>query len=77
MILKEGAGLAAAGLASGLFIAYQAARAMQTLLAGVTPGDALTFSAGIVFVTVMALVGSLFPALRATRTDPIAAIRAD
>ena len=77
MVVSEGLSLASVGLALGLFIAYEAARAMQTLLADVMPGDVVTFSAGIIFVMLMAVAGSVLPALRAVRIDPIAAIRAD
>ena len=44
MVLRQGVVLAVAGLVPGLALAYVAARLLQSLLAGVRPGDALTFS---------------------------------
>jgi predicted permease len=77
IVLKESIILAAAGVVLGVALAYLAGRAMQALLAGVTPGDAATFltAAGLCFL--MTLAGSLFPSLRALRVDPITAIRAE
>jgi predicted permease len=77
IVLRESIMLAAAGVVLGVALAYVAGRAMQALLAGVTPGDAATFltSAGLCFL--MTLAGSLVPSLRALRVDPITAIRAE
>ena len=77
MILGHGALLAFAGVAPGLALAYAAARAMQTLLAGINPGDAATFASAAALSLAMTLAGSLLPALRALRVDPIAVIRAE
>jgi predicted permease len=77
IVLHESIMLAAAGVVLGVALAYVAGRAMQALLAGVTPGDAATFvtAAGLCFL--MTLAGSLVPSLRALRVDPITAIRAE
>jgi putative ABC transport system permease protein len=75
MVLRQGAWLAAAGVALGAVLAYAAGRAMEGLLAGVTPADAPTFLTVIGLTLAMTLFGSLLPALRATRVDPITAIR--
>ena len=48
---------------------------MQTLLAGISPGDVPTFAAAIALSLAMTLLGSLFPALRAARLDPAIAMR--
>lgn len=77
MIVGNAARLGALGLAAGLVLAYAAARSMQALLAGVKPGDAETFAAAVALVAVMLFVGTLVPALRAVRIDPIGAIRAE
>ena len=58
-------------------LAYAAGREMEALLAGVKPGDALTFLTAIGLCALMTLVGSLLPALRAVRMDPITAIRSE
>jgi predicted permease len=75
MVLRQGAGLAVIGVTLGAVLAYVAGRAMEGLLAGVTPADAPTFLAVIGLTLAMTLIGSLLPALRATRVDPITAIR--
>jgi ABC-type antimicrobial peptide transport system permease subunit len=77
MVLRQGAVLVLAGIVPGAALAYASGRAMQALLAGITPGDALTFSAAAALVVLMTLAGSLMPALRAVRVDPIQAIRAE
>jgi ABC-type antimicrobial peptide transport system permease subunit len=50
---------------------------LRALLAGVPPGDPLTFSAAALVVVLVAVSGSLVPALRAARTDPTVAMRAE
>ena len=77
MVLLQGARLALAGLLPGLALAYVAARLMQSLLAGVQPADALTFTtaAGVCLTTT--LLGTLFPAFRAVQADPAAVMRAE
>ena len=77
MIVRQGALLAGAGVVPGVVLAYAAGRAMEGLLAGVRPGDALTFASMIGLCVLMTLLGSLLPALRAVRIDPIAAIRSE
>jgi putative ABC transport system permease protein len=66
-----------AGLVPGLALAYIAARLMESLLAGVQPADALTFSTAAALSLIMTLLGTLFPALRAVRADPTAIMRAE
>jgi len=77
MILRQGMWLAAVGVLLGVSLAYAAGRAMQALLAGVQPGDALTFLAVACLCVLMTILGCLFPALRAVRIDPITAIRTE
>jgi predicted permease len=77
VVLRQGALLAAAGVLPGLLLAYLAARLLQSLLAGVNPADAWTFSSAAVLCMVMALLGTLVPALRAVRADPAAVMRAE
>jgi predicted permease len=77
MIVRQGALLACAGVAPGIALAYAAGRAMEGLLAGVKPGDAATFASAIGLCLLMTMLGSLLPALRAVRIDPIAAIRSE
>ena len=77
MVMRRGMLLALAGVLPGLAVAYAAARALASLLAGVQPGDAATFGTAAAVAIVMTLAGSLAPALRAARVDPIAAMRAE
>ncbi|HEY3936068.1 MAG TPA: ABC transporter permease [Bryobacteraceae bacterium] len=77
MVLREGALLCAVGGVAGLVLAYAAGRWLQAVLAGVNPGDPIAFLAGLVLIVLMALAGTLPPALRAVRTDPISVIRND
>ena len=63
--------------ALGVLVAYAAGRAMQALLAGVSPADAATFLAAVGLALAMTLVGSLPPALRAVRVDPMTVMRAE
>jgi predicted permease len=65
------------GLAIGLAIAAAATRALESLLYGISPTDALTFSGASAMLLVVALVAAFIPARRATRVDPVSALRAD
>jgi predicted permease len=77
MIVSQGLRLAVVGIAPGVLIAYAAARAMRALLFGVAPADPATILGVVALVVVMTLVGSLVPALRAVRVNPIRALRAE
>ena len=77
LVVVEGVALALAGAVLGLVAAYVLTRSMGALLFEVTPTDPVTFAlvpAGLVLV---ALVASYFPARRATRIDPVRALRAE
>ena len=77
MILRDGVVLAMIGIAVGVGLAYAAGLEMQSLLAGIRPGDLETFLAAVALCFLMTLAGSLMPALRAVRIDPTVAIRAE
>lgn len=77
MILRQGLMLATAGAVVGVALAFAAGRAMQALLAGVSPADIWTFAIGVAFVFVMTMLGSIPPAVRASRVDPTTAMRAE
>ena len=76
LVVKQGVILAGAGVLLGAALAYVAARMMEALLAGVRPGDSATFAAAVGLCAVMTLAGSLIPALRAIRVDPLTAMHA-
>jgi putative ABC transport system permease protein len=75
MVLRQGAMLAVAGLIPGIVLAYVAGNAMRALLAGVTPRDTVTFAGAVGLCVLMTLLGSLLPAWRAGRVDPVTAMR--
>ena len=75
MVLGGAMRLALIGLAIGGAGALAATRAMKGLLFGVTPADPLTFVAVALVLVAVALVASYIPAWRATRIDPMVALR--
>jgi putative ABC transport system permease protein len=77
LVLRQGLGLALLGLVPGLLIAYAAGRAMQSLLAGISPDDPLTLISVVAICIATALAGSAWPALKAARVDVLTALRAD
>jgi len=77
MVLGRSATLALIGVTLGAVIAYAAGRSMQALLFGINPGDVVVFSVAIALSLLMALAGSILPAWRAVRVDPISATRAE
>jgi len=77
MVLRRSLALSAAGVALGLALAYTAGLAMQALLAGVSASDAPTFAAAAILALLMTAAGSLLPARRAIRVNPVNAIRAE
>jgi putative ABC transport system permease protein len=77
MMLRRGLRLASAGIIPGLLLAYLGGRALQAVLAGISPADGITFGAAAGVAILVAVAGSLVPALRAMRIDPLTVIRAD
>jgi len=75
LIIRKGMAITLIGVGAGLAIAFGLTRLMATLLFGVTPTDAMTFVAVSAFVMVVALVACYVPARRATKIDPLAALR--
>jgi putative ABC transport system permease protein len=77
MLLREGGRLAALGVAAGLVCAFLLTRAMAALLYGIGPRDPATFAAVPALLAAVALAATYLPARRATRIDPMAALRAE
>jgi predicted permease len=77
LILREGVTLALFGLGLGLGGAYLVGRAMQSNLYGVSALDVRAFSAVAVVLLAAALLACYIPARRASRVDPMAALRAE
>ncbi len=74
-VLAQGALLALAGAGIGLAAAFGLTRFLRTLLYGVSPFDPPSFAAVPVLLLAVALLASLIPARRATRADPLEAMR--
>jgi ABC-type antimicrobial peptide transport system permease subunit len=75
LILREAAVIAAAGVAVGILAALMLSNVMRSLLFGITPRDPVTFIACGAALLVVALVASAIPAVRATRVEPVSALR--
>jgi predicted lysophospholipase L1 biosynthesis ABC-type transport system permease subunit len=75
MVMRQGFGLAVTGIAIGTVAALFAGRLLSAFLFGISPNDPLAFGAVTVLLAAVALVASFVPALRATRVDPMTALR--
>ena len=75
LVLRQGMTLALIGQAIGLVGAFALTHAMRGLLFGVGPVDASTFLAVVVASTVVAFIACYLPARRATKVDPLVALR--
>jgi putative ABC transport system permease protein len=75
LILKRGVVLALIGLAVGLAGAFALTRLLTALLFGVKPVDAMTFAIGSVCVIAVAVLACYVPARRATKVNPLVALR--
>jgi predicted permease len=77
LVLSDGMRAVIPGVVIGIGIALALARILDSLLYGVTATDPLTYAAVIVVLLIVAMFASWVPARRATRVDPMIAIRAE
>src|SRR4029079_5165950 len=77
LIVRGNASFIALGIPIGIALGLLLARAMKAFLFGVHAADPLTFIGLSLVMIVVGLAASLFPARRATRIDPLIALRAD
>ncbi|HTV57894.1 MAG TPA: ABC transporter permease [Verrucomicrobiae bacterium] len=75
MVIGEAARLALAGIAAGLALAFVFTRVLRSLLYHVSPTDPLTFAGVAILLAGVALLACYLPARRATRIDPMVALR--
>ena len=77
LVLGRGMALAFTGIAIGLAAAFAVTGLLNSLLFAVGASDPITFIAIVVLVSVVAFIAAWVPARRATRVDPIIALRAE
>ncbi len=75
LVVREGLRMTLPGLAVGIAVALGAARVVGGMLVKVSAADPLTFAGSAVFLAVVAALAAYLPAVRATRVDPMAALR--
>jgi putative ABC transport system permease protein len=77
LLLREGAGLAAAGVGLGMAGAYALTRLMTSLLFSVTPTDPVTFGGAIAVMATIAIAATLISSRRIMGVDPVVALRVE
>jgi len=77
LVVRQGMKMALIGLVLGLVGAFLVSRVLIGMLYGVSPTDPLTFTGVSIVLLTVALLACLIPARRATRVDPIVALRAE
>jgi putative ABC transport system permease protein len=77
LILRQGMTLALVGVGAGLLVSAALTRLMKGLLYGVGPNDPLTFVGIAALLTTVTLLAALIPARRATKVDPMIALRCE
>jgi ABC-type antimicrobial peptide transport system permease subunit len=75
MILRESVILSAVGVALGLPLAFAGARLLRSFLFDLAPADPVSFLVAVLATCAVVLAASAIPARRATRVDPLIALR--
>jgi ABC-type antimicrobial peptide transport system permease subunit len=77
MVLREGLLLSGAGIAAGAVMAAASSSVLRSLLYDVSATDPLVFVGSAVGLAAVALAGYLIPATRASRVEPVVALRSE
>jgi predicted permease len=75
MVMREGVLLACVGIAVGLPFVFGVTRFARTMLFGLTPTDPVSLTAAALFLFAVTIIAGLIPARRATKVDPLVALR--
>jgi putative ABC transport system permease protein len=75
LVAREGMIIALAGIGAGLVVAYAISRVIASLLYGIHAHDLITFAGVAIILMIVAAIACYVPAIRATRIDPIVALR--
>jgi putative ABC transport system permease protein len=77
IVLKQGLSLVSVGVILGLMGAFAATRVLGQMLYGITAADPMTYAMVVGLLLTTALMGCIFPARRATKVDPMVALRCE
>ena len=77
LVMRQGLGMTAIGIAAGLIVTAAVTAWLDALLFGVTPWDAWTLAGGVVSLSIAAAAASMISALRSGNVDPAIALRAE
>jgi len=75
MVVTQGMSIASAGMVAGAVVTLGLASWISSMLFGISPADPASFGAALLFLTAVTLLSTGLPAWRATRTDPVSALR--
>jgi ABC-type antimicrobial peptide transport system permease subunit len=77
LVVRQASVLVLSGVALGAAASWGLTRLMSSMLFGVTPTDPVTYAAVVFGLSIVALLACQLPAMRATKVDPLVALRAE